>query len=275
MQKVVGIGYLGHESDIYYFGTSNLKINKNDFVVVEGSNDGFDIVKVIEPEKEIDESKLKTPLKHVIRIANHKDRKQLDQIIKSSEDIVKTTQELADKRGLKMEIIGAAKSLDKKRTTIYFRADQRINFIDLIKKDLCPIYKNRIDLRQIYNKSTKIKNDIGKCGRECCCLRKNFILPKLKYNMLTAQGFPSPEPATGNCGRYMCCISYENEHYQEMKKVLPKKDSKVIYKENEAIVLSTNPVLETVKIKVVFGEDDVRIIDCNYQEIEKFPESKK
>lgn len=268
MQKVVGVGYFGHESDIYYFSVGNLKINKDELVVVEGPDNGFDIVKVLEAEKEIDEKSLKTPLKKVLRIANKKDRKQFEEIKKESESIIKKVQELADARGLKMEITGAAKSLDKKRTTIYYRANNRIDFRELVKQDICPIYKNRIDLRQIFVKPTKMKNDIGKCGRECCCSRKGFCVPKIKYNMLTAQGFPSPEPATGNCGRYMCCLAFENEHYQEMKKVLPKKDSKVFYNGEEVTVISTNAILETVKIKIS-SQDEVRVIECNYQDIVK------
>ena len=146
----------------YYFSYEGLELEKNDQVVVETSR-GIEIGKVY-LFKEIEETDLTSELKPILRKANEGDLKE-DEYNRTLEPaIVDKTKFLAKQNELEMKVLGAEYTLDRKRLLIYFEAENRIDFRNLVR-DLSEIYHTRIELRQIGPRdAAKMIGGIGPCG---------------------------------------------------------------------------------------------------------------
>ena len=123
---------------------------------------------------------------------------------------------------LKIKLIKCDFQLGSKKVVVYFSAPSRIDFRELVKKMALKL-KLRIELRQIGARDeTKLLGGIGICGREYCCssFLREFIPISIK--MAKNQNLAlNPVKVSGGCGRLLCCLTYENDLYVELKSKLP------------------------------------------------------
>jgi cell fate regulator YaaT (PSP1 superfamily) len=64
---------------------------------------------------------------------------------------------------------------------------------------------------------------LGICGREVCCANLIPNLDRVSVKMAKEQSVSlNPEKISGLCGRLMCCLAFEYDVYQNMKKDVPK-----------------------------------------------------
>ncbi len=131
----------------------------------------------------------------------------------------KTAQDMIAERELPMKLIRVEYSFDASRATFYFFSESRIDFRELVK-DLAYKLHSRIEMRQIGVRDVaRLIGGFGPCGRELCCAAflKNFepvsIRMAKKQEMVL-----NPAKISGVCGRLLCCLSYEYEMYDEIKK---------------------------------------------------------
>ena len=62
-----------------------------------------------------------------------------------------------------------------------------------------------------------------------------------------------PSKISGYCGRLKCCLRYEDKTYTELKKSLPKKNTKVKTKHGEGKVVDTQILTQLVIVEVREG----------------------
>src|SRR5699024_7897564 len=124
--------------------------------------------------------------------------------------------------GLEMTLTDVEYKFDNSKILFYFTADGRIDFRELVK-DLAAIYKTRIELRQIgVRDEVKRIGGNGVCGRELCCCSFLRDFETVSIKMAKEQNISlNPSKISGNCGRLMCCLKYEQEVYEEKLKRLP------------------------------------------------------
>ncbi len=79
-----------------------------------------------------------------------------------------------------------------------------------------------------------------------------------------------PAKISGYCGRLKCCLRYEDENYIELKKRLPKKNTKVKTEHGKGKVVDTQILTQLVVVEYESGEKAAVPID----EIEIIPASK-
>lgn len=220
MTKIVGIGFK-EVGKIYWFSPNSYKINLDDIVVVETVR-GLELGKVVEPIKEVEDSEIEYELKNVIRIANDLDLRHSAENDERSKKSLPKIREMIEVHGLDMKTIDCEYTLDGSKLLIYYTAEGRVDFRELVR-DLASEFKVRIELRQIgQREGAKMVGGIGSCGRELCCKKhlREFDLVTMK--MAKDQGMAlSAGKIAGQCGKLMCCISYENEYYTEVKKIMP------------------------------------------------------
>jgi cell fate regulator YaaT (PSP1 superfamily) len=220
MAKVVGIGFK-EVGKIYWFNPQSYKLQIGDSVVVETVR-GLEMGKVVEPIKEIADSEIEHDLKNVIRIANDKDLLHARDNDEKSCVAIGKIREIIETNKLDMKTIDCEYTLDGSKLLIYYTAEGRVDFRELVK-DLAGEFRVRIELRQIgQREGAKMIGGIGSCGRELCCKThlREFDLVTMK--MAKEQGMAlSAGKVAGQCGKLMCCIGYENEYYSEMKKIMP------------------------------------------------------
>ena len=241
---------------IYFFDPGTIHINVRTKVIVETAL-GEELGEVVVKKKLLPDTKLNTPLKKIIRIANYKDIKHYEDNKKKEKEAFKICEDKIKKLKLNMHLTEVQYSFDNSKLLFCFTADGRIDFRELVK-ELAAIFKTRIELRQIgVRDEVRRIGGNGICGRELCCCSflNNFETVSIK--MAKEQNMSlNPSKISGNCGRLMCCLKYEQNVYEDKLKKLPKIGSIVETADGEGIVDSIETLREIVKVKLKDDNDE-------------------
>ena len=253
LKNIVGIRFkrLGK---IYFFNPKGIKVQKGDKVVVETSQ-GEEYAEVLIPNRNVEDEKIVVPLKKVLRIATNRDIKRHEECKKTEKDAFKVCEEKIKEHKLNMTLTEVECKFDNSKMLFYFTADGRIDFRELVR-DLASIYKTRIELRQIgVRDEVKRIGGNGVCGRELCCCTFLNDFEAVSIKMAKDQNISlNPSKISGNCGRLMCCLKYEDEAYLDKLKHLPNVGA--IVKTEDGIGEVDNIEILKEKLRIKFkGED--------------------
>jgi len=218
-----------------YFGYTNLNLRPDLHVIVE-ADQGKDLGKVTAvgaiAERKCSSSNggcaTPAPEKKVLRIA-HSDDIEKSQTLRKDEDRVRVeARKLVTKHQLSMKVTDAEWQFDRNRLTVYFTAEKRVDFRQLVRA-LASKFKARIQLKQIgVRDEAALLGGVGRCGRELCC---STWLPELKpvsLQLAKSQGLSlNPSQISGCCGRLMCCLMYEHRTYVEARRRFPREGRKI------------------------------------------------
>lgn len=130
-------------------------------------------------------------------------------------------------RALEMKLVDVEVFFDRSKFIFYFTAPTRIDFRELVK-DLVREYHARIELRQIgVRHETQMLGAIGNCGQVCCCRRHLRKFAPVTIKMAKEQNlFLNPAKISGICGRLLCCLSYEQDSYEQFHRESPRAGKK-------------------------------------------------
>ncbi len=271
MKNIIGVRFkkLGK---IYFFNPKELKVQKGTKVIVETAQ-GEEYGEVIIPNRYVNEDKIVSPLKKVIRLANSKDNKHYEECRKIEKEAFKICQKKIKEHKLDMTLTDVEYKFDNSKILFYFTADGRIDFRELVK-DLASIYKTRIELRQIgVRDEVKRIGGNGVCGRELCCCSFLRDFEAVSIKMAKEQNLSlNPSKISGNCGRLMCCLKYESEVYEDKLKRLPNVGAIVKTEDGQGEVDNIETLKEIVRVKIEDGDSyiykkynvkDIKIIKDN------------
>ena len=239
----------------YFFGISNLDLKDNTPVVVNTIR-GIEMGYCVGDPFELDSNEEIPELKDVVRIATEEDLKNYKRNKELEPDVVLKTKEFSKKENLEMKVLEAEYTLDQAKLIIYFESEGRVDFRELVK-DLAEIYHTRIELRQVGSRDgAKVFGGIGPCGLIVCCQTFITQFDNVSVKMAKNQNLSlNPVKISGNCGKLLCCINYENELYTELRKDAPDIGDIVITPEGEAKVLTCDVLNRNLKVKYI-GEDN-------------------
>ena len=244
----------------YYFDALELKLNENDYVLVE-TEKGIQFGIIKEVEINYDTLKLKSGLKPILKKASKKDYDIYMKNLKDANEVVAYTKKLVEDEHIQMRIVDASYTFDKKHLVINFIADERIDFRDLVK-DLASKYKTHIELHQmgVRDKAKEI-GGLGQCGLPLCCNTFRGCGEGISINMAKNQNISlNPSKINGCCGRLLCCLSYEDEVYTELKEDLPKINEEIKVDDEIGKVVK----LDILKRKVfVDVNGEIKEVDLN------------
>ena len=248
MAKIVGIKFK-RTAKVYYFDPIGLKPKKGDTMIVETAR-GVEYGAVVLEVKDVPDKEVIQPLKPVIRIATEADLNKIRKDEQRAKDCIKVAAEKVAARNLKMKVIDAEYTFDNGKLVFYFTAAGRVDFRDLVT-DLASAFHSRIELRQVgIRDETRLLGGIAPCGRVVCCASRLPDFRKVTIKMAKTQGLSlNPAKISGLCGRLMCCLEYENEHYSETYKLMPKIGSEVDTPDGKAIVVTNNMLTMVVTTK--------------------------
>ena len=225
----IGVSFAG-ASKAYYFGTDDDTLVIGDKVVVE-------TVSGLE-------------LKPIIRRPTSLDLEDYEMSKKEADIALKITQKEVTKLDLPMRLLSAQYTLDGAKVTITYTADNRVDFRELLHV-LAPQLKCRIELHQLAPRDkAKMVGGIGTCGLPLCCSTflnqfDGIAISKAKNQMLTLN-IPK---LSGQCGKLICCLNYEDDLYTEARKNFPRPGTPVKYNGTEYVVDSFNIISQTIKLK--------------------------
>jgi cell fate regulator YaaT (PSP1 superfamily) len=162
-------------------------------------------------------------LKTVVRLASQEDIKQANDLRRQEDEIRRAVAEKARTHELALRVSDTEWQWDRKKLTIYFTAEQRVDFRNLVR-ELAGQYRTRIELRQIGVRDEAARiGGVGRCGREFCCSTWLSDLSPVSLSLAKDQHLSlNPAQISGGCGRLLCCLRYEHEFYVTARKRFPK-----------------------------------------------------
>ena len=186
-----------------------------------------------------------------VRIAEKGDLDRFLQNQEKAKQYLDKTRQFAKTLSLEMKIFDAVLTLDEKKLIVYFTADGRVDFRELVKL-MAGDFKKRIELHQVGARDeVQQVGSVGICGRNCCCgqFLKDFNHVSIK--MAKVQGLSlMPNNITGACGKLLCCLEYENEEYLKLYKEMPAVGSEIETPDGKGKVMFNNLVKKLVSVKL-------------------------
>ena len=249
MKNIVGVRFK-KPGKIYFFDPGDLQISNRDFVIVETSQ-GQEFGEVAIANRTVEDESVLKPLKKVIRIATQKDKKHNEENKRKEKEAFDICNKKIKEHKLDMTLTDVEFKFDNSKVLFYFTADGRIDFRELVK-DLATIFKTRIELRQIgVRDEVKRIGGNGICGRELCCCSFLGNFETVSIKMAKEQNMSlNPSKISGNCGRLMCCLKYEQEVYEEKINRLPKIGAIVKTEDGEGTVEGVETLKEKLRVKL-------------------------
>ena len=254
MANIIGVRFK-RAGKIYFFDPDGKQIERGEHVIVETSM-GMEYGEVVIANRQLPQEKIVTPLKKIIRVANKDDAKKNEENKKQEKEAFKVCEKKIKEHGLEMKLLDVEFKFDKSKILFFFTADGRIDFRDLVR-DLAAIYKTRIELRQIgVRDEVKRLGGNGVCGKELCCCSFLGNFETVSIKMAKEQNVSlNPSKISGNCGRLMCCLQYEQNVYEEKLKKLPKIGAIVKTDDGQGEVCGLETLKEIVKVKFKDGDE--------------------
>jgi len=211
------------QADDYRVG--DLELHVGDLVLVQTGAEPA-LGEVRRPKREIPETKKDRAYPRVLRAATDEEARAYRERREREERAIATCQRIARGRGLLMKVVDVEMHPVARRTTVYFNAEERIDFRDLVR-DLARELRSRVEMRQIGARdTTKVLDGIGPCGRQLCCSSHLRRFDPISVKMAKTQDMPlTDNRLLGNCGRLKCCLLYEFSTYEELRSRLPRVNS--------------------------------------------------
>jgi cell fate regulator YaaT (PSP1 superfamily) len=219
---LVGIRLRDNAQADDYRVAGDLGLHVGDLVLVETSAEST-IGEVRRPRREIPEAKKDRLYRRVLRPATEAEARAYGERRRREELAIETAQQVARGRGLALKVIDVEMHAVARRATVYFSAEERIDFRDLVR-DLARELRSRVEMRQIGARdTTRLLDGIGPCGRQLCCSSHLRRFEPISVKMAKAQDMPlTDNRLLGNCGRLKCCLLYEFSTYEELRSRLPR-----------------------------------------------------
>jgi len=254
MGKIVGVKFKDG-GKVYDFEAGHFVLSKGAKVMVI-TEDG-PAIGIVQTEPHLPGIEIpERPLKKVFRLATEEEIARYEEGIKLEKSVFSYCLHRIKERSLPMSLVRVEKRFDGSKIVVFFTADGRVDFRDLVK-DLVREFRTRIEMRQIgVRHQAKMVGGLGSCGRPLCCASFLNTFGTVTIRMAKEQNLSlNPGKISGMCGRLMCCLTYEHDYYEKAKKDLPKIGKRVKTKLGEGKVIRENILKKTVTVALDSGEE--------------------
>ncbi len=255
MATVIGVRFK-KAGKVYYFDPCDFWPKPGQNVVVETAR-GIEFGEVVTSPRSVSDQQIVAPLKKVVRIATEEDEQRAAFNARREEEAFRICQEKVLKHKLEMKLVSVEYTFDNSKIIFYFTANGRVDFRELVK-DLASVFKMRIELRQIgVRDEAKMLGGLGSCGRPICCGAFLGDFQPVSIKMAKEQNLSlNPTKISGQCGRLMCCLKYEQETYEQTLKRVPRVGKDIVTPDGVGVITEINAIRERVKVRIRVGEDD-------------------
>jgi cell fate regulator YaaT (PSP1 superfamily) len=198
------------------------------------------------------------PPRRVLRLATPDDERRERERAAEHEPARRTAAARARAAGLVMKVTDAEWQWDRRKLTLYFTAEKRVDFRDLVR-ELAQLFRTRIELRQIgVRDEAKRLSGVGRCGREYCSASWMQELRPVNLGVAKDQHLSlNPQQISGACGRLMCCLRHEHDFYVQSRRRFPKEGKVLVTARGEERVLACDIFREQVTLRGPEGETRV------------------
>ena len=259
MATVIGVRFK-KAGKVYYFDPDGIWPRPGDNVIVETTR-GVEYGEVVTGSRTVSDAQIVTPLKKVVRIATEEDTRRAEANEALEKEAFAVCQDRIARHKLDMKLVSVEYTFDNSKIIFYFTANGRVDFRELVK-DLASVFRIRIELRQIgVRDEAKMLGGLGSCGRQICCGAFLGDFQPVSIKMAKEQGLSlNPVKISGQCGRLMCCLKYEQDNYDAVLKRLPRVGKDIVTPDGVGVITEINVIKERVKVRIHVDDDsfDVR-----------------
>ncbi|MCB9140313.1 MAG: hypothetical protein H6642_18415 [Caldilineaceae bacterium] len=253
MPTVVGVQFTP-VTKVYHFDPNGLlDLTQKEYVIVNTAK-GQEVGQVVLPPHTISSDDVIGEMKNIVRRANAWDMIQKDRWERKEQEALAICRTKAQEHGLNIKVVRCTYNYNGGRLMVYFSSEKRVDFRALVR-NLARIFQTRIEMRQIgVRDEAKLLDGVGKCGRQLCCTSWLREFSPVSIRMAKNQQLPlNPDEISGVCGRLLCCLSYEDAHYKEQNKKMPKLGSEVVTPQGLGRVRHLHPLKSAVTVMLESG----------------------
>ena len=219
---------LEYSQETFYATTTELDLQIGAYVITP-TRYGDDMARVMG----LVQHPIRTTVKDIVTItrkATNEDFQRIKENSQKEKEASALFKEKVQAHKLDMKLVDCHYLLEEPKVIFFFTADARIDFRKLVK-DLVAILRLRIELRQIgVRDESRMAGGIGCCGRPFCCHAVTDKLRPVSIKMAKEQNLSlNSLKISGQCGRLLCCLSYEYDWYVETRKKLPSIGTNLYY----------------------------------------------
>ncbi len=260
MATVAGVRFK-KAGKVYYFDPSQVWPNPGDPVIVETAR-GLEIGEAVTGAREVSDDQIVAPLKPIVRIATPEDEQHQVWCEQREKEAFQVCLEKVEKLGLEMKLVEVECAFDNSKIIFYFTANGRVDFRELVK-ELASAFRTRIEMRQIgVRDEAKMLGGLGSCGRPLCCAAFLNDFQPVSIRMAKEQNLSlNPTKISGQCGRLMCCLKYEQENYEKTLKRLPKVGREINTPDGVGTIVDIAVIREKVKVRMRRPDDTFDIVE--------------
>jgi len=155
---------------------------------------------------------------------------------------------------LPMKLVDVEMLLGGERIIFYFMSEGRVDFRELVRR-LAGEFHTRIEMRQVGARDeARLVADYEKCGQHCCCRQFLKVLkPVSMRNAKIQKATLDPSKISGRCGRLMCCLRYEEQTYDDLRKRLPNRNTRLLTEDGPGRVMNTQILTQLVLVELDRG----------------------
>lgn len=199
-----------------------------DEIIVAETKRGIELFRVLKTNYDVKKKDIVEPDGKVLRIATEEDIAMDDANGNLAKDAMEFCKQAVKDEQLEMKLVDAKYTLDKKKLIFFFTADARVDFRTLVRT-LATEFRTRIELRQIgLREKARFLGGVGPCGLSHCCSSYLGDFTPVSIQMAKNQDLSlTPTKISGACGKLMCCLSYENDYYEEARREMPDVGSRI------------------------------------------------
>ena len=271
MATVAGIRFT-KAGKVYYFDPTDVWPKPGDPVIVETVR-GIELGETATGAREVPDESLVAPLKKILRIATPEEVKRAEEYALKEKDALRICQEKVAQHKLDMKLVEAEYTFDGSKLIFYFTSNGRVDFRNLVK-DLAGEFHIRIELRQIgVRDEAKMLGGLGPCGRPLCCDSFLGNFQPVSIKMAKEQNLSlNPTKISGQCGRLMCCLKYEQDFYDSVLKRLPKVGREIQTPDGIGVVTEIAAIRERVKVRMRQADDSYDVREYKLTEVSRIGE---
>lgn len=194
----------------------------------------------------------------ILRRYSTEDANELSHIDKKKDGEIETVLRHIKRLGLDMQLVDVEHIFGGERIVVYYLAEKRVDFRQLVR-DLASDLQTRIEMRHIgVRDEAKLLADYGDCGKPVCCSTHLSEMPPVSMKMAKLQKATlDPSKISGRCGRLKCCLRYEFDTYEEIRRELPSAGAMVVTRDGKATVLAQEVLAQQLLVRT---EDNRRVL---------------
>jgi cell fate regulator YaaT (PSP1 superfamily) len=192
----------------------------------------------------------------ILRRASAEDLVRRQELEQESERAASMFNRLKDELNVELRVVGAHWRLDRRKVYLYFASESRIDARSL-HRAVAAAMGARVALRQVGVRDyARLLGGLGSCGREVCCRRFIRELKPIALRMARQQSlFVESGKISGLCGKLLCCLSFEDEAYQQWLKEMPRVGDTVLTDGGSGVVVGVDMAKRRVNVRDASGTE--------------------